>query len=236
MDEGVERVLTSFTDAAKRSFGDALRSVVLFGSAAENRLRPVSDVNVLLVLRSFDPARADSLRDEVRLARAAISLRPMFVLESELPGAVELFATKFADIARRHRVLFGDDPFAGAAASRDVRVRSLRRTLLNLAMRLRERRAIVPDEELAGVLAQAASVARAAAAEYLALSDPSAPAPSPREALLVAAQHVGSADDAAALGALSTAREGGELSADAARDAFARLSKVVERLAGAVGT
>src|SRR5260370_1086501 len=98
MDAGVEQVLVSFTDAATKAFGGALRSVVLFGSAAEDRLRPVSDVNVLLVLRTFDPAAAEALRDELRLARAAVALRPMIVTEAELPDAVDLFATKFADI------------------------------------------------------------------------------------------------------------------------------------------
>src|SRR5262245_43203743 len=112
MDADVERVLVSFVDAAKKAFGGALRSVVLYGSAAENRLRAVSDVNVMLVLKTFDPSAAEALRDEARLARAAVSLRPMFVTESELPDAVELFATKFADVARRHRVLHGVDPFA----------------------------------------------------------------------------------------------------------------------------
>src|SRR6185436_3939962 len=137
MDAGVDEVLRSFTGAAVKSFGAALRSVVLFGSAADDRLRPVSDVNLLLVLRTFDPAAAERLRDELRLARAAVALRPLFVLESEVPDAVELFATKFADVARRHRVLHGDDPFADVSATRAARVRSLKRALLNVSMRLR---------------------------------------------------------------------------------------------------
>src|SRR5262245_45753993 len=222
MDAGVERVLASFTGAAKQAFGGDLRSVVLFGSAAEDRLRSVSDVNVLVVLRSFDAARAEALRDEMRLARAAVALRPMFVLDAELPAATELFGVKFGDVARRHRVVHGDDPFQGVAASRAARVTSLRRSLLNLSMRLRERIASAADDERAGVIAEFAPGARAAAAEWLSLRDGTAPAP--REALLQAARELGGPGDAEALAFLSAAREGSDVPAQRARDVLLRLS------------
>jgi predicted nucleotidyltransferase len=228
MDAEIERVLTTFTESARRAFGDALRSVALFGSAAEDRLRPVSDVNVLLVLRSFDPAAAEALRDELRLARAAVALRPMFVLDAELPDAVELFATKFADVARRRRVLFGDDPLAGLVASRSSRVRSLRRALLNLSMRLRERLVSVGEEGAADVLVEFAPPARAAAAEWLSLRDGITLAP--REALTRAAGELAGPDVAAAVATASAAREGADVAPDAARDALLGLASLVARL------
>jgi predicted nucleotidyltransferase len=231
MDAGVQKVLASFTDAATKAFGDSLRSIVLFGSAAEDRLRPVSDVNVLVVLRTFDPAAAERLRDELRLARAAVALRPMFVAEAELPDAVELFATKFADIRRRHRVLVGDDPFDKITVSRAARVRSLRRTLLNLSMRLRERFASVPADGHAAVLAAFAPTVRTAAAEWLALRDGASP--TPREALSQAARELGDGADASALETMSAAREGGDVQPAQARDALLRLSALVGRLATA---
>jgi len=232
MDSGVERVLASFTEAAKGAFGEDLRSVVLFGSAAEDRLRPVSDVNVLVVLRSFDAARAESLRDELRLARAAVALRPMFVLAAELPAATELFGVKFGDLARRHRVVHGDDPFDGVAVARAARVTSLRRSLLNLSMRLRERVASAADDERAAVIAEFAPGVRAAAAEWLALRDGSAP--SPREALLQTAKELGGPADADALALLSTAREGGDVPADRARDVLLRLAALVGKMTDTV--
>ena len=228
MDAGVLRVLTSFTDAAKDAFGGELRSVVLFGSAAEDRLRPVSDVNLLVVLRTFDAARADALRDELRLARAAVSLRPMFVLDAELPAAMELFAVKFGDVVRRHRVLHGDDPFGGVAVPRAARVISLRRSLLNLSLRLRERIVSTPDEERVAVLAEFASAGRAVAAEWIALRDGTAPAP--REALLQLARELGEPADADALSILTPAREGDDVPADRARDAMLRLAALVGRM------
>jgi len=52
--ENVELVLDSFLDSAKQSFGQDLLSVVLYGSAAEGRMRAASDVNLMLVLRQFN--------------------------------------------------------------------------------------------------------------------------------------------------------------------------------------
>src|SRR5690348_7904854 len=110
--EAVERALGSFLDAAKQAFGADLVSVVLFGSGAEQNLRPTSDVNILLVLKGFDQAKADQLREPLRFAHAAIELNAMFMLEAEVPAAMEAFAVKFSDILHRHRVLHGSDPFA----------------------------------------------------------------------------------------------------------------------------
>ena len=88
----VSRVLTDFVTAAQTAFANDLRAVVLFGSAAEGRLRATSDVNLLIVLSNFDEARAGELCNPLRVAQAAIRLSPMFILEAELPSAVTAFA------------------------------------------------------------------------------------------------------------------------------------------------
>src|SRR5262245_23422260 len=103
----VATVLKSFLEEARASLGDDLVSAVLFGSAAENRLTATSDVNLILVLRGFDAERLGALGDALLAAEAAIQLKVMFLVESEIPSAVECFAQKFADILRRHRVVYG---------------------------------------------------------------------------------------------------------------------------------
>src|SRR5882757_191316 len=62
----VKKVLSDFLEAARNSFGDHLRSVTLFGSAAEGKLRPTSDVNLVIVLSAFEQTRADRLRQPLR--------------------------------------------------------------------------------------------------------------------------------------------------------------------------
>src|SRR5690242_19072248 len=111
--ETVEAVLDALVEGARRAFGAELASVVLFGSAAERRLRSTSDVNLLLLLERFAPAEADAFRASLRTANTAVRARVMFLERAELAAAAELFAVKFLDIRERHRVLFGIDPFAG---------------------------------------------------------------------------------------------------------------------------
>ena len=99
--DNVARGLTDFISSAVAAFGSDLKSAVLYGSGAEGRLRAASDVNLLLVLSSFDAAKADAI------------LTAMFLLESELESAMTAFGQKFSDMVRRHRLLYGRDPFEG---------------------------------------------------------------------------------------------------------------------------
>jgi len=218
MDPIVAQALEEFVAAARTAFGDDLLSAVLFGSAAEDRLRPTSDVNLVLVLRDFDPERADALREPLRTAEAAIRLRAMFLLAAEVEDAAEAFAVKVADIRRRHRVLYGTDPFADVEPSRAEAVRRLRQVLLNLTLRLREQHVRRPADgaSRAAAATDAAGPLRSCAAELLELEG--TPAPSPREALQQVAGEP--------LGFLSRAREDGLLTAEEAAAALPRLLRL----------
>ena len=96
MEARIEAGLGRMVQAAKEHLGDDLRSIVLFGSGAEDALRPTSDVNVILVLGAFRPDAMAGLRADLALLASAIRLRPMFLLESEIPDAAEAFARKAA--------------------------------------------------------------------------------------------------------------------------------------------
>jgi len=212
--ENVRRALADFVESARAAFADDLHSIVLYGSAAEGRLRRSSDVNVLLVLSRFDGAKAAQLRDALRVAHAAIRLKAMFLLESEVASAVEAFAVKFGDLARRHRVLSGADPFAGITPSRSASITRLKQTLLNLTLRLREAYVArgLREEQLAAVVADAAGPLRACAAALLELEGN--PAPSPKQALeqtAAAMPHEDEHEWADVISAISAAREQGRL-------------------------
>jgi predicted nucleotidyltransferase len=179
----VDRVLTGFIEQARSAFDSDLRAVVLYGSGAEGKLRTTSDVNLLLVLSSFEQKKADQLREPLRVAQAAIRLRTMFLLESELHPAMDAFAVKFADILRRRRVLYGDDPFAGFSISRPDTIIRLKQTLLNLTLRLREAYIArgLREEQLVAMIADMAGPLRSCAASLLELEGK--PAASSKEAL-----------------------------------------------------
>jgi predicted nucleotidyltransferase len=189
----VQRVLIDFVAAAEAAFGDNFKSAVLFGSAAEGRLRPTSDVNLIVVLGAFDRAQADRLREPLRVAHAAVKLEPMFVLQSEIAPAAEAFAVKFADVLRRRRLLTGADPFAGLTVARSAEISQLRQVTLNLALRSREQyllRSLRP-EQAAAMLAESAGPLRSCAAAVLELEGK--PAGSAKEALERIAAELGGA-------------------------------------------
>ncbi len=200
------RALTTFVEQARAAFADNLISVVLYGSAAEGRLRKTSDVNVLLLLERFDPAAADPLREPLRTAHAAIRLQPMFVLRSELDAVARAFPDKLGDIARRHRVLYGQDPFVQLQLTRTERVARLRQVLLNAVLRLRETyvRVSLRDERAALAVAEHAAPLRVAAVELLVLSGHAASSPKNALAEVVA----GESRFVALTDAISAAREG----------------------------
>jgi predicted nucleotidyltransferase len=221
--EVVAKNLQQFVSAAKESLGSDLRSIVLYGSAAEGRLRATSDVNLLVVMAAWNPARLDAIREPLRNAHAAIALSAMFVVEGELPAVAEAFAVKFADITHRRRILSGSDPFAGLSISRSAEITRLRQVLLNLLMRMRERYLSVSlrEEQAARVLAQVSGPLRASAAALLELSGK--PASSPKAALETVAAGVPGSGWKEALSALSQVREGQALPQGVAPETLLRL-------------
>jgi hypothetical protein len=228
--EAVERALTAFVAAAKAAFGADLVSIVLFGSGAEQNLRPTSDVNILLVLKRFDQAQADSLREPLRFAHAAIELNAMFMLEAEVPAAMEAFAVKFSDIQHRHRVLHGSDPFADVTVPDAALLRRLKQVLLNLQIRLRERYILMSlrEEQLGRVIADAAPPLRSSAASILQLEGN--PARSPKKAL---EQVVTALNDPAfteVLGAMTKVRGGERLEPGKAPTILIDLMRLTEKL------
>lgn len=205
--EDVQRVVSGLVESARAALGEDLRSVILYGSAAEGRLRPTSDVNLLFVLRRFDAEAANAFREPFRFAHAAANVTAMFALEGELADAGEAFAQKFADIIRRHVVLFGDDPVAALNIPRDALVRRLRQVLLNLTMRLRETyvERSLREEQCALAVADVSGPLRTSAASILELEG-HAGIP-PKEALERLVRELGRADLDALLPHFSEARE-----------------------------
>jgi hypothetical protein len=226
----VSRSVDEFVEAAKAAFAADLVAVVMYGSAAEGRMRATSDVNMLLVVKRFEQAAADRMREPLRMAHAAVQLNAMFLLESEVAAAMEAFAVKFADIAARHRILYGADPFANLSQPRDALIRRLKQVLLNLQLRLRERYVMLSlrEEQLALLIADAASPLRSSAASLLKLEGGSALAP--KEALEKVVAEMNDATLTAALQEVSAAREQRQLPPGKAAPALMGLIELTRRL------
>jgi predicted nucleotidyltransferase len=96
------------------AYADALRSVVLFGSAVAGEHRPnKSDYNVLVIV---DALPLDRLRAVAAVSRAWAedgNPPPMTFTGREWKGSADIFPMEYADILERHRVLFGTLPVDG---------------------------------------------------------------------------------------------------------------------------
>lgn len=203
----VRDAIEGFVSSLRAAFGDDLRSVVLYGSAAEGRMRATSDVNVLVVLRRFEREKVDAIREGFRFASAAVGLKAMFLVDDEVGEASREFAQKFADILRRRVVLAGDDPFAGLTIPRDALIRRVQQVLLNLTLRLRETyvERSLREEQAALTVADTAGPLRTSAAAILELEGSGTKGP--KEALEELVASLGRADLQELLPHLSEARE-----------------------------
>ncbi len=230
--ENVRRSLTDFVNSANEVCTMNLVSIVLFGSAAEGKLRASSDVNLMLVLKDFDVAQVDKLRDTLRVSYAAIHLSVMFILESEIAIASEAFAVKFTDILSRHRILVGSDPFQKLEVSRAATLQRLKQVLVNLTLRLRERYALVSlrEEQLVPIIADATGPIRACAATILGLEGkkPS----SPKEALQLLSGQFSSRNWSEILTNMSTAREEQQLNSGEATKTLLGLLDLLKAMHG----
>lgn len=101
-------------------YGDGLRAVVLYGSAAAGEHIPKrSDYNVLVITERLG---SDELRAEAAVARAwgdAGNPPPMTLTVQEWRSSSDIFPMEYADILERHKVLHGALPTDGIAVSRE---------------------------------------------------------------------------------------------------------------------
>jgi len=215
--------LRDFVERAREVFGERLRAAVLFGSAAEGRLRQQSDVNLILVLRDFSPETAAELSGALGLARAAVDLHVMFLEEAEIPAAFECFAQKFGDILRRHFVVYGADTLAGYEVSREDEILRTRQVLLNLGLRLRERYTLLAShpDKVAGAIGDAVGPLRTCAAALCEIEGK--PAESPKEAFAAVVAGLGVSEWHYLPQYFSALREQGAPSAPAAADVIAHV-------------
>jgi predicted nucleotidyltransferase len=101
-----------FARKLQEIYGDDLRSVVLYGSAARNEYRPgISDLNILVILRELE---LDHLRRAAGITGdwlEAGNPPPLMMSEREWRGSADVFPLEYTDIRDGHMLLEGTDPF-----------------------------------------------------------------------------------------------------------------------------
>ena len=108
--------LDDLVSQLRAAYGTALRSIVLYGSAAAGEHIPKrSDYNVLVIV---DELTMEHMRTGAAVARAwgeDGNPPPLTLTLNEWEGSSDIFPMEYADILERHRVLFGTPPFTGIA-------------------------------------------------------------------------------------------------------------------------
>jgi hypothetical protein len=99
--------------------GEALRAVVLYGSAASGQhIARRSDYNVLVLLDEIDVA---TLARDAQIARAwgeAGNPPPLTLTDEEWGASADIFPMEYSDILEQHRVLHGELPLSGITVDR----------------------------------------------------------------------------------------------------------------------
>ena len=122
------------------AYGTALRSIVLYGSAAAGGGEHVakrSDYNVLVIVDDVPLDRLRELSAVTRAWRDDGNHPPMTFTLREWQGSSDIFPMEYADILERNRVLFGDPPFAGITVAHDDLRLQLEREAMGVLLRLR---------------------------------------------------------------------------------------------------
>ena len=128
--------------AVQSLYGDALRTVVQFGSAVAGELLPgQSDTNLLIIVDAVPLSALLHNAGAVQKWTAAGNPAPLLLTLAEWRSSSDIFAMEYADILHRHKVLVGDAPFEGISVNaRDLRLHVEREAMGKL---LQLRRAVM---------------------------------------------------------------------------------------------
>lgn len=144
-----------YTSELAEKVGDRLRSVVLHGSVARGEaVAGVSDVNLLVLLDSVDPALLRELAPGARKWLDKQRALPLVLTWDEWSASSDVFAIEASDMLDDHVVLHGDDPLAAATVeARHLRLQAERELRAKL-IHLREGTLVAADrpEELGRLL------------------------------------------------------------------------------------
>lgn len=110
--------LDRYVAELREAMGDALESVVLFGSVARGEAQEkVSDVNLLMLLRAADRATLVRGAPVAQRWRDEVGGVPLLFTADEWRRSADVFPIEVADMQDHRRVLLGADPVGGLRVS-----------------------------------------------------------------------------------------------------------------------
>ncbi len=149
--------LDTLVEQLRAAHGDALESVVLYGSAARQQGVPTGTMDVLVIVRTMAETSLRSAGAATRAWMQAGHPAPLTLTSAEWRTSADIFAMEYADILSAHRVLYGTLHTEGVAVSRhDLRLQLEREVMGKLIQLRREMQARHGDGAAQRVLLEAA--------------------------------------------------------------------------------
>lgn len=127
------------TEEIKKISGANLHAVVLYGSAAAGDTVKTSDYNVLVVLEKLDAAALLALSPLCSSWDKEGNPAPLLFAREGLFRSSDVFPVEFSDIIQTHKILHGEDPFAGMKIETDDLRLELEHELKGKLILLRQR-------------------------------------------------------------------------------------------------
>ncbi len=156
----MDRLLNQLVERLKKTYGERLKSVILYGSAAAgDHHGKYSDLNVLCALAEVTVRELEEASPTVRWWRERGNPAPLLLSLEEIRRSSDCFAIEFHDIKERRRVLYGEDVAAGIEIGAAFYRAQVEHDLRAKLLRLRQRAAgVLNDTELLrGLLADSVS-------------------------------------------------------------------------------
>jgi len=108
----IEKDLISFVETLKEEWGESLISVVIFGSYVSKMAKPDSDIDLLIVKRSFPKSRLERRKEMHPIyQKSSQNLRDKLSTVLLTPEEAEITKPFYLDMTLYSRILFDRDNF-----------------------------------------------------------------------------------------------------------------------------
>lgn len=131
----------------EQAWGEKLRSVILYGSAAAgDYVGKHSDLNVLVVAKSLDQATLKSFAKTARKWSKDGNPPPLLFTEERLRQAADVFPIELLDIKECRKILYGSDPIENIEIDTSNLRLEIEHELRGKLIQLRQRYLTVADK------------------------------------------------------------------------------------------
>jgi len=109
-----EKQITDFVQRLRQAAGENLECVALFGSAASGEFHAdYSDINMLCIVRELSTSVLATLASAIHAWTRKKFPAPLIFSRTEFERSADVFPIEMLDLSQRHRMLYGEDIFAG---------------------------------------------------------------------------------------------------------------------------